>query len=1167
MPLSVRFSRALYPFLLAVLALSVLLAPATGRASDRKQILLLNSYHQGFQWTDDVGQGLTEVLRPRETGIVMHMEYMDTKRVEYNAHYEQQLLNIYVHKYKDVALNLILATDNAAYDFLLRHHTELFPNIPVVFGGVNFFRPDQLKNHPMFTGVAEVLDARQTIDCALKLRPDTKTVYVVNDYTWSGMAVRKSIEEQLRGLDPEVTVVFSGNSDLVAILRHVDRLPVDAVILLSVFNRDKTGRFYDKNEVAQAISAHSKVPVFGILEVDMGHGIVGGMLSNGHDQGQAMGQIALHVMSGRSPAEIPILQGSAYAPEFDYAQLKRFNLNLSRLPKGSVISNRPNSFYREHSDVLLGVAGFGLLQSAIILALILNIIRRRRAKKELRIAHRTLEERVRERTSELRQSEEVLRTVFDFSYDAIIVLDGNGRILEVNQRMIEMFGLEDVDTSGVSLLRDLSSRENALHSMTGIMREALGGKPRHLEWRARRYRDHLEFDVEVHLTRIIYRGEEAVLANIRDISERKESENSIRQNLVKFEAILENSLMGIAMSVHRKIVTINRRGAEIFGYSTEEIQNNTLNLLLGHYQTEDDFVLAAKSALTERGEFNTEQAFRGKNGSTIWCRMYAKTVDPQDLSKGVIWAWDDVTENRRAQEDLLRTREGAEAANRAKSEFLATMSHEIRTPMNAIVGMTEITLQTELTEDQRDYLKTVKDSAQHLLSIINDILDLSKIEARKLELDHVDFDLPFHVRTTIKGLELQARQKGLNMTLEIDDSVPHCVKGDPLSLRQVLVNLAGNAVKFTHRGAITIRVRAAEGPAPDETRPLGVAFAVEDTGIGIPCEFLDSIFQSFSQSTRAFGGTGLGLAICKQLILLMGGDIQVESNVGKGSIFSFTVWFEQGFSCPMPVDDDIYRRPEAPSRPVRVLVAEDNDVNIMVTTLKLEDMGYTYAVAKTGLEVLDLLKREPFDLILMDIEMPVLDGISTTKAIRSAVPGGPIADPDIPIVGVTAHALKEFRDKSLDAGMDDYVAKPVDFNELSVIINRLIGTAPAPPQPPDAGTVEAETEPMDALPTWTPEAAMEHLGVDEAIFADFLVTAKTELTLLSEELEQALGAGDAAKAGELAGIVRSVCTAIGANAAALAAATLATACTEEGDEGTAFARLREEMVGLMKIMD
>ncbi|WP_338668689.1 PAS domain S-box protein [Pseudodesulfovibrio methanolicus] len=1167
MPQPDRFSRVFCPLLLAALALWVLLAPATARASDSKQILLLNSFHQGYLWTDEVGRGLRDVLRPRETGITLHVEYMDTMRVEFNGRYEQQLMNVYAHKYRGVGLDLILATDNAAYEFLRRHHDELFPGIPVVFGGVNFFRPDQLKGHPLFTGVAEVLAARQTIDCALNLLPGTKTVYVINDYSCTGVAVRKSIEAQLLGLDPAIAVVFCGNSDLASILKHVDRLPANAMILLSVFNRDGSGRFYDKSEVAEAVSARAKVPVFGILQTDLGHGIVGGMLSNGHDQGQAMAQIALHVMAGRAPREIPVLQGSAYVPEFDYARLKRFDLNLAKLPAGSVTRNRPNSFYREHSGVLLGVAGFGILQSLIILALVLNITRRRRAEKELRTAHRTLEQRVKERTSELRQSEEVMRTIFDYSYDAIIIHDGNGHILEVNQRMIEMFGLEGMDPLGVSLARDLSSKDNPLYAMAGIMREVLGGKPHHMEWRVRRYRDSREFEVEVHLSRITYRGEEAILANIRDISVRKESENAIRQDLVKFEAILENSLMGIAMSVGRRIVTINRRGAAIFGYSTEDILNNTLDLLLGHYQTEDDFVLAAKSALTERGEFNTEQAFRSRNGSTVWCRMYAKTVDRRDLSKGVIWAWDDVTENRRAQEDLLRTREDAEAANRAKSEFLAAMSHEIRTPMNAIVGMTEITLQTDLTEDQRDYLKTVKDSAQHLLSIINDILDLSKIEARKLELDHVDFDLPFHVKTTIKGLEIQARQKGLDMALEIDGAVPHCVKGDPLSLRQVLVNLAGNAVKFTHRGTITIRVRGASGTAPDEARTVGVTFSVEDTGIGIPREFLDSIFQSFSQSTRAFGGTGLGLAICKQLISLMGGDIRVDSTVGKGSTFSFTAWFEPGFSCPIPDENDLDRPLDSPSRPVRVLVAEDNDVNIMVTTLKLEEMGYTFAVAKTGLEVLDLLKREPFDLILMDIEMPVLDGISTTKAIRSAVPGGPIPDPHIPIIGVTAHALKEFRDKSLDAGMDDYVAKPVDFHELAVIINRLIGASPAPLPPPDAGTTQPEAEPMDALPPWTPESAMEHLGVDEAIFADFLVTARGELALLLEELEQATGAGNTAKAGELAGTARSVCTAIGANAAALAAATMAAACTEGGDENVAFSRLRNEIESLMKIMD
>ncbi|WP_272698687.1 PAS domain S-box protein [Desulfovibrio sp. Fe33] len=1160
----IRPCRARGPLLLAFLALAVLLAPATGRAARSSNILLLNSYHQGFLWSDEVCDGLVDVLRPRETGITLHREYMDTKRVAFNDIYERQLLNVYAHKYRDAGLDLILATDNAAFDFLRRHHDKLFPGVPVVFGGVNFFQPDQIRDHPLFTGVAEILDMRQTIDCALRLHPGVKTVFVVNDFSCTGKAVRNAIEDQLFGLGPAVAVEFCDDEGLPGVLRQVERLPKDAVVLLAAFNKDCEGRYYGRDEVAQAVSARAKVPVYGIVDADLGHGIVGGMLANGRDQGQAMAQIALHVLSGRPPGEIPVLRGSSVSPKFDYDQLKRFGIKLAGLPEGSTVVNRPDSFYREHSSLFLVAVTFGALQFLIILALILNISRRRRAEKELRTAQRTLEERVKERTSELRASEEVMRTIFDFSYDAIIIHDGKGRILEVNQRMIEMFGLEGMDPAGVSLARDLSSKSTPLRFMAATLREVLEGKAHHLEWRARRYRDGREFDVEVHLSRITYRGETAILANIRDISARKESENAIRQNLVKFEAILENSLMGIAMTVGRKIVTINRRGAEIFGYTPEDIRDNTLNLLLGHYQTEDDFALAAKTALTERGEFNTEQAFRSKSGSTVWCRMYAKTVDPGDLSKGVIWAWDDVTENRKAQEDLLRTREDAEAANRAKSEFLAAMSHEIRTPMNAIVGMTEITLQTNLTDDQRDYLRTVKDSAQHLLSIINDILDLSKIEARKLELDHVDFDLPFHVRTTIKGLEVQARQKGLDMVLEIDEGVPGCVKGDPLSLRQVLVNLAGNAVKFTHRGAISIRVRPALGPGPDEERTVGVTFAVEDTGIGIPREFLESIFQSFSQTTRAFGGTGLGLAICKQLITLMGGAIKVDSTVGKGSTFSFTAWFEPGFSCPLPVEDT--RRPEPPSRPVRVLVAEDNDVNVMVTTLKLEDLGYTYAVAKTGLEVLDLLKREPFDLILMDIEMPVLDGISTTKAIRSAVPGGPIPDPNIPIIGVTAHALKEFRDKSLDAGMDDYVAKPVDFHELSVIINRLIGAVPAPP-PPASGADPAGTESLDALPPWTPDSAMEHLGVDAAIFVDFLVTARTELNLLLDELGQALGSGAAAKALELAGTARSVCTAIGANAAALAASSLVSACGGEGDAEAAFKLFRDEVGNLMKVMD
>ena len=1157
-------------FLAACLLLVWLLAPCPARAREREQILMLNSYHQNFNWNEGIFRGVTEVLRPRETGLTLHVEYMDTKRVEFNAQYEKQLRDVYAHKYAGMALDLIMVTDNNAFDFMRRHHEELFPTVPVVFCGVGFLREELLRDQPLFTGVAEPVGARATLEWALRLHPGTRNVFVINDFTPTGQAMAMAIREQLKGLDPAVTVECCANEGLNGLLERIDGLPKDSLVLMGVFNRDVNGNFYDVAEASTAVTRRAKVPVYGLIESDLGHGIVGGLLLSGVDQGRSMAQLALHVLAGRSPSEIPVIQPETWVPKFDFDQLRRFDISLTELPENSVIINRPRSFYSEHFGLFLLGLSFGVIQFLIIVALIVNISRRRQAEKALMGAQRTLEARVEERTRKLRDSEEALRTVFDSSTDAILIHDIDGNIMEVNRRTIEMFSLDGVDLSRATLDDNVSTPDNPLYRDPAVLKEVLAGRPQNFEWRYRRPGDGREVDVEVYLTRIVYRGRAAILNNIRDISVRKEAENHIRQSLTKFEAILDNTLMGIAMSLGRKLVTINRRGAEIFGYTPEEIMGSSVDLLLGHYQTQDEFVGAAKSALLERGEFNAEQAFRSKNGSTVWCRMYAKAVDTDDLDKGVIWAWDDVTDNRKAQEDLLRTREDAEAANRAKSEFLAAMSHEIRTPMNAIVGMTEITLQTDLTGDQRDYLRTVKDSAQHLLSIINDILDLSKIEARKLELDCVDFDLFYHVSTTIKGLEVQARQKGLDMFLQIDDRVQACVKGDPLSLRQVLVNLVGNAVKFTHRGAITIRVLPAPPTmqAEGDSRTLGVAFEVEDTGIGIPREFLSTIFQSFSQSTRAFGGTGLGLAICKQLIALMGGDIRVESTVGKGRRFFFTIWFQPGVSCPVPAADR--RLPDAPPRPVRVLVAEDNEVNVMVTTLKLEDMGYTYAVAGTGLEVLELLKRESFDLVLMDIEMPVLDGISTTKAIRSAVPGGPIPDPAIPIIGVTAHALKEFRDQSLAAGMDDYVAKPVDFHELALIINRLIGPGPTPAArqetAPPPETDESPAQP-DPTRTWDPQGAMDRLGVDRETFSGFLAASRVELAILAEELRQAFQAGNPGKGVDLARTVRSVCTAVGADSTALAAAALREALLTRQDPTNPHARLETEIENLLKIMD
>jgi PAS domain S-box-containing protein len=884
------------------------------------------------------------------------------------------------------------------------------------------------------------------------------------------------------------------------------------------------------------------------------------MLTSGYAQGQAMAQLALHVLAGRHPRDIPVIRENAPRPMFDYDQIKRFRISMDALPDNSDIVNRPRTFYSEHSDLFWFGLAFTVVQMVIIFLLAANTSRRKRAETALRRAHQSLEERVRERTGEVKETLEALRTVFDASHDAIFIHDVTGRILEANARMLKMYGLAPGEIRDVSIARDISSRDNAVYRLSSIWRQVINGEPQNFEWKARRPHDGAEFDVEVYLNRIVFHGQEAILANVRDITVRKESENRIRQSLSKFEAILENSLMGIAMSKGRTLVTINRRGAEIFGRTPAELTGSDLTGLLDSADAAADFVRTARQSLSQHGEFNTEQAFRDSRGETVWCRMYAKAVDQDSLDKGVIWAWDDITAQRSAQDDLMRAREDAEAANRAKSEFLAAMSHEIRTPMNAIVGMTDITLQTSLTNEQRDYLKTVMDSAQHLLGIINDILDLSKIEARKLSLDRTDFDLPAHVRSTLKGLEMQARQKGLDFTLELAPDVPVCVKGDPLSLRQVLMNLVGNAIKFTHRGAVGVRV-APHSLAPDQPpragdrpdpRTVGVRFEVTDTGIGIPDSFMESIFQSFSQTTRAFGGTGLGLAICRQLIGLMGGEITVTSTVGRGSTFAFFVRLEPGVACPVP-DETMPEPPPPPHRPLHILVAEDNEVNIMVTTLRLGEMGHTFAVARTGLEVLERLRRERFDLVLMDIEMPVLDGISATRAIRTSLPDGPIANPAIPIIGVTAHALKEFRDRSLEAGMDDYVSKPVNFHELALIINRLAertapgGARPADgrprPQPvpePDDAAEKSTAAPDDT--GWTPARAMDRLGVDETVFRGFVATAASELAAIAAELRQAAASGDTRTGAALARTVASICTTVDAPDAASAAEAVRTAC-------------------------
>jgi signal transduction histidine kinase/CheY-like chemotaxis protein len=416
----------------------------------------------------------------------------------------------------------------------------------------------------------------------------------------------------------------------------------------------------------------------------------------------------------------------------------------------------------------------------------------------------------------------------------------------------------------------------------------------------------------------------------------------------------------------------------------------------------------------------------------------------------------EIAERRRAAIELEEAREVALNASRLKSEFLANVSHEIRTPMNGVMGMTDLAMQMPLPAEARRYLEIAMSSADLLLQVIDDVLDFSKVEAGKLDMHPVELDVRAELDQLVALMGPRAEARGLFLNARVHNTVPHFVMGDPVRLRQILLNLVANALKFTDRGSVTIEVRVLDD-VDTEAGEVTLHFAVRDTGMGISPEDQQRIFEAFVQvrnpAARQSGGTGLGLAIGARIVALMGGELRVTSTQGTGSTFFFAVKFPKT-SAENVTGFEAVESAEPIPRHLRVLVADDNAINRLVTERMLQRSGHTVALAENGLQAMEMALAGRFDLVLMDVQMPEMDGLAAAVAIRRAESPAHRT----PIVGLTAHALRGDRDRCLDAGMDDYVAKPVRREELEAAMIRALqrsSTRAAAAATPDSLRLEA----------------------------------------------------------------------------------------------------------------
>jgi two-component system sensor histidine kinase/response regulator len=1013
-----------------------------------KTVLILHEIEYNVPILIATNRALMEVLESGGIGIRNQFyENLDFGRHPEPEH-RKKVVELLRQRYSNRQVDLIVTTYAGALNFALNEGLTIFHEVPII---ALYVAPGMEipKSNRVIIRHSTAVDPSSTLESALKLLPRTKQVYVVSGAHVNDKRLENLVRQEFKKWEGRLEFFYLSNLPMEKILTTVSSLPESSIVLLPSLQTDVLGTIFTTREVVRRVSQSSNAPVFGLVDVGLGYGLVGGYLISYELMGRKAGELGLEILrSGiqNAPAYPKNIEVRPI-PMYDGRQLKRWGLSPNALPKGSIIINREVTFW-DFKYYIIGGVMLCLLEAFLIARLLIQKRRRKAAEQSLQ-----------QRTEELDQ-------FFNVTLDILAIASTKGYFLRLNptiekvlghtreelmaKRFLEFVHPDDVDRTMEAVSR-LASQEKV--SVFENRYRCKDGTYRWLQWSS------------TPVGNFIY-------AAARDVTENKQAEKVLHESELKYRTLYESMRDAfVKADMTGRIQEFNAAYQEMVGYGDEELRRMTYLDLTPEKWHAFEARIVEEQILRYGFSDVYEKEYLKKNGTVFPVEVRKFLV--QDASGEPEGTWAiirDIADRKRSEEELSKYQEHleemvrertaelsvateqAEFANRAKSTFLANMSHELRTPLNSILGIAQLMQRDAgFPREHRETLKVLSRSGTYLLELINDVLELSKIEAGKTTLVPVSFDLHSFLGDLEEMMRLRAEQKGLDLVFEEKAGLPRNIETDVRKLRQILMNLLSNAVKFTEKGRITLRVgvkerteKNAELNAPSAVR---LEFEIEDTGIGIAPLDTHRIFEPFVQVNpvrSAREGTGLGLTLSRMFIELLGGEITVRSQAGKGSTFAFSIPVKQ-------VESTMIHTEEAarqviglvPGQPAYcLLVVDDSFENRFTLRRLLEQVGFIILEADSGQAAVDMVTSHQPHLVWMDLRMPGMNGGEAARKIREAekgIRGKEGREIHTPIIALTAGVMENIEFSSHSRAFDDWVFKPYREKEIFDMLEKHLG--------------------------------------------------------------------------------------------------------------------------------